>query len=57
MTTIEFVAKNLHKARIYLKRAQERPNVNQIELDMLEEKIKHYETLLKLLEKVGESSD
>jgi hypothetical protein len=49
MTTLEFVAKNLHKAKINLKKAKERPNVSPDEIAMLEEQIKHYEEIGKLL--------
>ena len=46
MTTIEFIEKNLRKAKKDLERAKERPNVKQFDLDRLEEKVEHYETIL-----------
>ena len=52
MTTLEFIEKNLHKAKINLKKAQERPNVKQIDLDRLEEKAKHYQEVLSALKEI-----
>lgn len=49
MTTIEFVAKNLHKARIKLEKAKQKPNVSHDETAILEEQIAHYEDICKLL--------
>lgn len=46
MTTLEFIEKNLHKAKINLKKAQERPNIKQIDLEMLKEKVDHYDEIL-----------
>ena len=51
MTTLEFIEKNLRKAKINLKKAKERPNVSPDEIAMLEEQIKHYECIGRLLDK------
>ena len=57
MTTIEFVEKSLHKARIKLEKAKQKPNVSPVEIAMLEEQIKHYEHISKLLTKEGADND
>ena len=51
MTTLEFVEKNLRKARINLEKAKQNPNVSPGEIAMLEEQIKHYECIEGLLDK------
>ena len=51
MTTLEFVEKNLRKARINLEKAKQKPNVSPGEIAMLEEQIKHYECIEGLLDK------
>lgn len=57
MTTIEFVEKNLHKARIKLEKAKQKPNVSTGETAMIEEQISHYEGICKLLTKEGADND
>ena len=52
MTTIEFIEKNLRKAKKDLERAKERPNVKQFDLDRLEEKVKHYQGILSALKEL-----
>jgi hypothetical protein len=52
MTTLEFIAKNLRKAKKDLERAKERPNVKQIDLDMLKEKVDRYDEILSALKEL-----
>lgn len=57
MTTIEFIEKNLRKAKKDLERAKERPNVKQFDLDRLEEKVKHYQEILSALKEIEITRD
>ena len=46
MTTIEFVMKNLNKAKITLEIQKQRKGVSNCEIARLEEKVKHWQDVL-----------
>ena len=50
MTTIEFVTKNLNKAKINLEKALKKPNATPEEIATLEEQVGHYEHILYVFE-------
>ncbi len=49
MTTLEFVTKNLEKAKLVLETQKKKPNVHPTEIENLTEKVNHYQTLLEIL--------
>lgn len=49
MTTLEFISKQLTKAKFNLDKQKQRKCVKQAEIDALEEKVKHYEAVLEML--------
>lgn len=49
MTTLEFISKQLTKAKFNLDKQKQRKGVKQAEIDALEEKVKHYEAVLEML--------
>ena len=49
MTTLEFAKNNLAKGRINLERIRKRPVARKDELDVLNEKVEHYEEILRIL--------
>lgn len=49
MTTLEFISKQLTKAKYNLDKQKQRKGVKQAEIDALEEKVKHYEVVLEML--------
>lgn len=50
MTTLEFAKKSLAKARLDLERIKRRPVARKDELGALNDKVKHYEEIVKILE-------
>lgn len=48
MTTLEFISKQLTKAKFNLDKQKHRKGVKQAEIDALEEKVKHYEAVLEM---------
>ena len=48
MTTVEFVTKCLNKAKINLEIQKQRKGVSQKEVASLEEKVKHYQDVLRM---------
>lgn len=53
MTTLEFISKQLTKAKFNLDKQKQRKGVKQAEIDALEEKVKHYEVVLEMLIRSG----
>ena len=49
MTTLEFISKQLNKAKFNLDKQTQRKGIQQAEIDALEEKVKHYEVVLEML--------
>lgn len=50
MTTLEFMKKCLRKTQISLEHVKKRPTHNAREINALNEKIEHYEKIIRLLE-------
>lgn len=48
MTTVEFVAKCLNKAKVSLETQKRRKGVSEKEICDLEEKVKHYQEILRM---------
>ena len=51
MTTLEYIQKQLRLATAHLNRAMSKPHTPEEEIWALEEKLKHYNHVVKLLEK------
>ena len=51
MTTIEFIAQKLKKAKLALESQSKKPNVTPLEIQNLTEKVNHYQIILEMLQK------